>query len=72
VGSATRGNRRTSREGLGLDRREALQQLEAAGLVQTVQAKGRIVTATGRSLLDNAAHAARATVQKTVPELAKY
>ena len=52
--------------------RTALQQLEAAGLVQTVQAQGRIVTAQGRSLMDNAAHAARATVQKDIPALKKY
>ena len=46
--------------------------LEAAGLVQTVQAQGRIVTAQGRSLMDNAAHAVRATVQKDIPALKKY
>src|SRR5215210_1100289 len=59
-------------KGSGSIARTALQQLEAAGLVQTVQAQGRIVTAQGRSLLDNAAHAARATVQKEIPALAKY
>ena len=59
-------------KGSGSIAREALQQLEAAGLVQTVQAQGRIVTAQGRSLMDNAAHAVRAEVQKTVPALAKY
>jgi small subunit ribosomal protein S19e len=61
-----------ARRGSGSIAREALQQLEAAGLVQTEQAKGRIVTAKGRSLLDNAAHAVRAVVQKELPALAKY
>ena len=59
-------------KGSGSIARTALQQLEAAGLVQTVQAQGRVVTAQGRSLLDDAAHAVRATVQKEIPALAKY
>ena len=59
-------------KGSGSIARTALQQLEAAGLVQTVLAKGRIVTAQGRSLMDDAAHAARAVVQKEIPALAKY
>ena len=68
-----RGNRpNRAAKGSGSIAREALQQLEAAGLVQTVQAKGRIVTAKGRGLMDNAAHAVRATVQKDIPALAKY
>ncbi len=58
--------------GSGSIARKALQQLEAAGLVQNVQAQGRIVTAQGRSLMDNAAHTARAEVQKAVPALGKY
>ncbi|MGB1586022.1 MAG: 30S ribosomal protein S19e [Thermoplasmatota archaeon] len=59
-------------KGSGSIARKALQQLEAAGLVQNVQAQGRIVSAQGRSLLDNAAHAVRQDLQKNVPELAKY
>lgn len=58
--------------GSGSIARKALQQLEAAGLVQNVQAQGRIVTAEGRSLMDNAAHSVRAEVQKTIPALKKY
>lgn len=58
--------------GSGSIARKALQQLEAAGLVQNVQAQGRVVTAQGRSLLDNAAHTVRAEVQKTIPALKKY
>ncbi|MEA3189619.1 MAG: small subunit ribosomal protein S19e [Thermoplasmata archaeon] len=59
-------------KGSGSIARTALQQLEEAGLVQTVQAKGRIVTAQGRSLMDNAAHAVRQTIQKDIPALEKY
>lgn len=45
------------RKGSGSIVRTALQQLEAAGLVETVEGEGRRVTARGRSFLDNAAHA---------------
>lgn len=72
-GFRDRGNRpNKAAKGSGSIAREALQQLEAAGLVQTVQAKGRIVTAKGRGLMDNAAHAVRGAVQKDLPALAKY
>ena len=59
-------------KGSGSIARKALQQLEAAKLVQNVQSQGRIVTPQGRSLLDNAAHAARKDLEKTVPALSKY
>lgn len=59
-------------KGSGAIARTALQQLEAAGLVQTVQAQGRVVTSQGRALLDNAAHAVRPAAEKLVPALAKY
>ncbi len=72
-GYRDRGNRPNHAvKGSGSIAREALQQLEAAGLVQTVQAQGRIATAKGRSLMDNSAHTVRAEVQKTIPALAKY
>ncbi|MHB8633413.1 MAG: 30S ribosomal protein S19e [Thermoplasmatota archaeon] len=58
--------------GSGSIARKALQQLEKAGLVQNVQAQGRIVTAEGRKLMDNAAHTVRAEVQKSIPALKKY
>ena len=58
--------------GSGSIARKALQQLEAAGLVQNVQAQGRIVTGPGRSLMDNASHAVRGTLQKEIPGLKKY
>lgn len=72
-GYRDRGNRPNhAAKGSGSIAREALQQLEAAGLVQAVPAQGRIVTAKGRSLLDNSAHTVRAEVQKTIPGLSKY
>ena len=72
-GFRDRGNRPNHAvKGSGSIAREALQQLEAAGLVQTVQAQGRIVTAQGRGFMDNAAHAVRERVQKDIPLLAKY
>ena len=58
--------------GSGSIARKALQQLEAAGLVQNVQSQGRIVTGKGRSLMDNVAHDVRGVVQKTLPALKKY
>lgn len=59
-------------KGSGSIARTALQQLEAAGLVQNVQSQGRIVTAQGRSMLDNAAHAVRQVLQKEIPGLKIY
>ena len=59
-------------KGSGSIARKALQQLETAGLVQNIQSQGRVVTPQGRSLLDNAAHAVRQDLQKTVEALAKY
>ena len=61
-----------AKKGSGSIVRESLQQLEKAGLVQSVKGEGRIVSAKGRSLLDNAAHEVRKTVQETIPALAKY
>ena len=59
-----------AKKGSGSVAREALQQLEAAGLVQSVKGEGRVVSAKGRSLLDNSAHAVRNTLQ--IPGLEKY
>lgn len=59
-------------KGSGSIARKALQQLEAAGLVSSVQARGRIVTPAGRSFMDNAAHAVKAQVAKTTPGIEKY
>ena len=67
-GYSDRGNKpNRAVKGSGSIARTALQQLEAAGLVQTVLAKGRIVTPQGRSRMDNAAHDVRAGVPTEHP-----
>jgi len=48
--------------------RKALQQLEAAGFVETLKTGGRRVTKSGRKLLDELAK----EVVKEIPELEKY
>jgi len=45
-----------ARKGSGSIIRKALQQLEEAGLVETIKGKGRVVTSKGRSFVDNTAH----------------
>lgn len=52
--------------------RHAMQQLEAAGYVQAIKGKGRVVTGPGRKLMDNAAHGAMGELEAKMPELKKY
>jgi small subunit ribosomal protein S19e len=52
--------------------RKALQQLEAAGLIETVKPKGRIVTSEGRKLLREIAEEVHNELVKNFPQLAKY
>jgi small subunit ribosomal protein S19e len=52
--------------------RKILQQLEAAGLVQTVSTKGRKMSPKGRKLLQEVAEDLQKEIAKTIPELAKY
>jgi small subunit ribosomal protein S19e len=59
-------------KGSGSIARKALQQLEAAGLVENKQAQGRVVTGKGRSLMDNASHAVKGDLAEEIPGLAKY
>lgn len=59
-----------ARKGSGSVIRESLQQLEAAGLVEPVKGEGRRVSAKGRKLLDNTAHAVRGNLQ--IAGLEKY
>jgi len=61
-----------SRKGSGAIIRKALQQLEEAGLVETVQGKGRVITSKGRSLLDSLSTEVKRKLEKTNPELKKY
>jgi small subunit ribosomal protein S19e len=52
--------------------RNALHQLEVAGLVETSKGKGRTVTAQGRKLLDTLATEIKKELEKEKPELKKY
>lgn len=52
--------------------RKALQQLEAAGFVETVKPKGRKVTKEGRKLLQELSDELCKELVKEIPELAKY
>lgn len=52
--------------------RKALQQLEAAGLVETSRPRGRKVTKEGRKLLQELAEELGKELVKNLPELEKY
>jgi small subunit ribosomal protein S19e len=52
--------------------RKALQQLEAAGFVETYKTSGRRVTKKGRKLLEELAEEVGREVMKEIPELQKY
>lgn len=52
--------------------RKALQQLEAAGLIEKFQNKGRRITREGRKLLEEIAEEVKKDVLKENPELEKY
>lgn len=52
--------------------REAMQQLESLGYLAKAEKRGRMITAAGRKLLDNAAHEVLLELAKTNPELMKY
>jgi len=61
-----------ARKGGGAIVRKALQQLEAAGLVETLRNRGRVVTKEGRRLLDKLSTEVKEELEKTLPELGKY
>ena len=72
-GARDRGSKpNRAKKGSGSIVRESLQQLEKAGLLEAVKGEGRRVSAKGRSLLDNAAHEVRKTLEPTIAGLAKY
>ena len=52
--------------------RKALQQLQAAGLVEPLKNRGRVVTSDGRRLLDRLSTEIKKNLEKTQPELGKY
>jgi small subunit ribosomal protein S19e len=52
--------------------RKILQQLEVAGLIQTVRSQGRIMAPKGRKLLQEVAEDLQKDMVKVLPELRKY
>jgi len=52
--------------------RNALQQLQTAGLIKPQKNEGRVVTSEGRQLLDRLSTELKRNLEKTLPELAKY
>lgn len=52
--------------------RKALQQLEAAGLVETLKPRGRVMTRKGRKLLQEIAEDTKKELVKELPALEKY
>ena len=61
-----------ARKGSGVIIRKALQQLEAAGFVEPLNNKGRIVTGEGRGLLDRLSSQVKKELETSIPELKKY
>jgi len=61
-----------ARKGSGAIVRNALQQLQKAGLVKPLKNEGRVVTNEGRQLLDRLSTELKRKLEKTQPELAKY
>ena len=56
----------------GSNIRKVLQQLEAAGLIQTVRPQGRKMSPKGRKILQEVAEDLHKEMAKTIPELNKY
>jgi len=56
----------------GSNIRKVLQQLEAAGLIQTVRPQGRKMSPKGRKILQEVAEDLHKEMTKTIPELNKY
>lgn len=61
-----------ARKGGGAIIRKTLQQLEAAGFVETLRNKGRILTSDGRRVLDRLSTEIKVELEKKLPELKKY
>jgi len=72
-GRKDRGNRPEHvRKGGGGNIRKLFHQLEAAGLVEKIKGRGRVLTNDGRRLLDTIATEVKTELEKKTPELAKY
>ncbi len=61
-----------ARKGGGAIIRKASQQLEAAGLVETLGKRGRVLSGEGRRLLDRLSTEIKEELEKEHPELKKY
>ena len=61
-----------ARMGGGAIIRKALQQLEAAGLVEPLRNRGRVLTKEGRRLLDSLSTEIKKKLEKKHVELRKY
>jgi len=59
-------------KGSGAIIRKALQQLEEANLVKTLEGRGRIITSEGRKLLDLLSTEIKRELEKEIPELKIY
>ncbi|MCW4015348.1 MAG: 30S ribosomal protein S19e [Candidatus Bathyarchaeota archaeon] len=59
-------------KGSGAIVRNAIHQLQKAGLVKPQRNEGRVVTSEGRQLLDRISTELKKELEKTQPELAKY
>lgn len=72
-GRKDRGTRpKHAAKGSGAIIRKALQQLEKAGLIQTIKGRGRVVTPEGRRLLDSLSAEIKEELEKAIPALSKY
>ena len=72
-GRISHGNRpEHARKGSGAIVRKALQQFQAAGLVETAGNKGRVVTKEGRRTLDKLSTEIKEALGKTRPDLLIY
>ena len=65
-------SREHAKKGSGSNLRKIMQQLEAAGLIQTTKNKGRTITQEGRRTLDRLAAEIQEELEKKQPELKKY
>lgn len=72
-GRKDRGTRREhTKKGGGAIIRKALQQLEKAGLIETIKGRGRVVTSEGKKLLDSLSADIKKEIEKVNPALIKY
>ncbi|MBS7639344.1 MAG: 30S ribosomal protein S19e [Candidatus Bathyarchaeia archaeon] len=72
-GRKDRGTRREhARKGGGAIIRKALQQLERAGLIETIKGRGRVITSEGRKLLDSLSSDIKKELERVNPALSKY